>query len=999
MRPPLRSLSLAYSGRALILIGSMLMLCSPAQAQSGEAVQAGERVSDWLLRVAGPTPVPGVAHWMPERERAPQANLKARTVQALEGHARQRTQAPNTAQTAADWLAAQPVTARVPLQSSLARALQVRPTEDPVLAAGDQMRWYPGLSQVAVLGLQGTPCVLAHTPGAHAADYVTACRRLSESTTARSSEPAGGRPRVETSRVSRVWIVQPEGRVHTAGIAPWSLTEQPQPAPGAWIWAPADQAGLPESLSKDVAQILASLPPAGAEPMPRATVPASASSPSSSVGSLAGSLASPSPSPAASLSVRPSAAPRDLSLTASDWGEIGLLQTPTARMAPAGAARFNLSQTKPYTHGNVMFQPLDWLEFGFRYTDISNRIHGPGIAWGQSYKDKSIDLKLRLFEESAYVPQVAVGIRDLGGTGLFSGEYLVASKRWGAWDFSLGLGWGYLGARGNLSNPLSVLGSRWDTRPGSLVGEGGIPAVQTFFRGPTSLFGGVQYQVNSQWLIKAEVDGNDYRREPQGNTQRQSSPVNFGVVYRPTSWLDWSAGLERGNTLMLGLTVHTGPQGLQGLATPKVLAPPLPPIQAMAPQAAPAPQASTAPVQLDPARLKALQSAVQARTGWTLKRLTLQGDRARATMETDAGVHAKQRLHDLIRLLHAALPAQVRRIELSLQQRGMALTRVSIDREQWVAERTTRVPPSLQDQAVRLGPGDGAGLPSSIDLQTPAFSVGVGPSYQQILGGPDGFLLFKLGAQVDAQWRLAPGTWIAGSADLRVIDNYDRFKYTAPSELPRVRTYAREYATASRFTIPMLQAQQVWALGQGHHLSVYGGLLEPMFGGVGAEWLWRPWNGRVALGLDVNQVWQRDFEQDFGFRDYRVTTGHVSVYWDTGWHDLQAKLMVGQYLAGDVGATLDVRRQFANGVSIGAWATKTNVSSAQFGEGSFDKGIYLRVPFDVLLARATPGMANIVWNPLTRDGGARLQRRFTLDELTRQGSQGAWSIVPADSAR
>jgi hypothetical protein len=172
-----------------------------------------------------------------------------------------------------------------------------------------------------------------------------------------------------------------------------------------------------------------------------------------------------------------------------------------------------------------------------------------------------------------------------------------------------------------------------------------------------------------------------------------------------------------------------------------------------------------------------------------------------------------------------------------------------------------------------------------------------------------------------------------------------------------------------------------------------------MFGGVGAEWLWRPWNGRVALGLDVNQVWQRDFEQDFGFRDYRVTTGHVSVYWDTGWHDLQAKLMVGQYLAGDVGATLDVRRQFANGVSIGAWATKTNVSSAQFGEGSFDKGIYLRVPFDVLLARATPGMANIVWNPLTRDGGARLQRRFTLDELTRQGSLGAWSVVPADSAR
>ena len=40
------------------------------------------------------------------------------------------------------------------------------------------------------------------------------------------------------------------------------------------------------------------------------------------------------------------------------------------------------------------------------------------------------------------------------------------------------------------------------------------------------------------------------------------------------------------------------------------------------------------------------------------------------------------------------------------------------------------------------------------------------------------------------------------------------------------------------------------------------------------------------------------------------------------------------YLAGDVGATLNVERVFKNGVSMGAWATKTNVSSAQFGEGT-----------------------------------------------------------------
>ena len=144
-------------------------------------------------------------------------------------------------------------------------------------------------------------------------------------------------------------------------------------------------------------------------------------------------------------------------LTASDWGEIGLIQTPTARMAPAGTLRLHFSKVQPYTRGNVFFQPFDWLETGFRYTDVANRLYGADIAGDQSYKDKSIDVKFQLSEESHLAPALALGVRDLGGTGLFSGEYLVASKRFGNWDTSLGLGWGYLGKRGNLANPLGAI--------------------------------------------------------------------------------------------------------------------------------------------------------------------------------------------------------------------------------------------------------------------------------------------------------------------------------------------------------------------------------------------------------------------------------------------------------------------------------------------------------------------------------------------------------------
>ena len=70
-------------------------------------------------------------------------------------------------------------------------------------------------------------------------------------------------------------------------------------------------------------------------------------------------------------------------------------------MAAAGAARFNITRIAPYTHGNVMFQPIDWLEFGFRYTNLSNLLYGPSIAGTQDLKDKSIDIKVRLLDDGS----------------------------------------------------------------------------------------------------------------------------------------------------------------------------------------------------------------------------------------------------------------------------------------------------------------------------------------------------------------------------------------------------------------------------------------------------------------------------------------------------------------------------------------------------------------------------------------------------------------------
>ena len=217
----------------------------------------------------------------------------------------------------------------------------------------------------------------------------------------------------------------------------------------------------------------------------------------------------------------------------------------------------SLSRTSPYTNYNVSIQPLPWLEGSFRYTNVSNRLYGPrSLSGNQTYKDKSIDGKVRLWEESRWLPTVAVGARDIGGTGLFSSEYVVASKRAGPFDVSLGLAWGYMGAAA--TSPIRWTSSAIASAIGPRRGTGtGKFSTNSFFRGRPGFFGGVQYQSPWHWLLlKAELDGNDYKHQPQNNNQPQRWPINLGAVFRLNRYVDLTLGYERGEIATAALNLH-----------------------------------------------------------------------------------------------------------------------------------------------------------------------------------------------------------------------------------------------------------------------------------------------------------------------------------------------------------------------------------------------------------------------------------------------------------
>lgn len=932
----------AFKAQTLIALLTLTVPCV-LSAQTPKGPQENQRLSQYLLTLKpDQRNFLFATTWVTPESKLAQESLHRSLLLAVSdvpSSLQIETLSPQERKNWQGWLNREKPVGRIRLPSTDARWLEANPQSDPILKSTHRIHVPNRPAHVSLLKNDGTLCQVKFAANRPAQDYAKTCSE--------NKLPADW-----------AYVIQPDGEIQRFGISLWNQSAQDPPAPGAWIWIPARSYRWTTEFNDQLIRFLSGQ---------------GVSEPADPIKDLE------------SLKTEVHHY-KDLHVSASDWGVAGLLQTPTARFFESGHGLISFSHTSPYTWANVILTPFDWLEAGFRYVDINNRLYGSSIAGSQNLKDKSIDAKFRLVEEDRHIPQVAIGLRDLGGTGLFSGEYVVANKRFGAIDLSLGLGWGYVGARGNMSNPLGFLGDKFKTRPQSATSsQGGAFNTNTYFRGPTALFGGIQYQTTLPGLtLKFEVDGNNYQNEPQDNNQPQNSPLNLGLVYRLSSHTQLSLGYERGNKVMLGVTFGTN---LGKISTPKVNEPrPLPIAGFNGDQ----------PVvkELTQESWAQLIQTLQLQTGWSIGSIQKRNNTLRVEVLSTPTLDWAAITDRANRVLHRYASKEIVRFTYVIHERGLPIQELSIDRDEWLAKVSSFVPetirlyqPRVQDEPIDRQPVRPSVIDQAMIKNTrESFSSGLGVSYAQSLGGPDAFILFQLSAEAELEWRPMENTWVTATGKLGLIDNYDKFKYTASSKLPRVRTYIREFVTSKDATIPLFQLTHTKKLSDNWSASLYGGILEMMYAGVGGELLYRPFKGNVALGFDVNHVKQRAFEQDFSLRDYKVTTGHATVYWDTNWQDILAKVSAGRYLAADHGVTVDLSRKFANGVRIGAFATKTNVSAEDFGEGSFDKGIYVTIPFDAMMTKYSKAEANLLWRPLTRDGGAKLNRRFELYDLTRMGS-------------
>lgn len=675
------------------------------------------------------------------------------------------------------------------------------------------------------------------------------------------------------------------------------------------------------------------------------------------------------------------------------FGTSGLLEMPSAE----SAARSDISATFSYSGSggyktSFSYQLTDRLAGSFRYAvvDQYRTVTDPNVNPG-TYEtfDRSFDLEYRLTNESKYIPAIAVGLRDFLGTGRFSSEYVVASKSFGPkLIVSTGLGWGRMGTNNGFSNPLGLIDPSFNDRPafvdrefaGEGEGNGGLVSGGQFFRGDAAIFGGIEYQITTKLGFKAEYSSNSYPIETFTPAVDYKSPLNFGLTYRPTPSTELNLAYLYGSELSIGISTTLNPEkratfsGLDSAPAPLKVRP----------------QDALAATTWDQSNEPALRTSlaqILALEGVTLDSMEVGDRQARVRFSNTKYRSEAQAIGRVARMMSQIMPPSIEVFTLEVMQRGIAVSATTLQRSDLERlENTVGAADAILERASIGSAGPDTGLidgPASDDK----WQWGIGPYMALILFDASGPVKADVGLQFDGRYKLNKNLVISGSVTQSALgDRPGGAFFDNPNNYENVRTDGAYFGRDGTPNLQHLTLSHYGRVAPDIYSRVSAGYLEWMHGGVSAEVLWKPVSSRLALGAEVNYTAMRNRDMGFNFDeyDYQVATGHLSAYYDFG-NNFKGQLDVGRYLAGDWGATFALDREFQNGWRVGGYFTLTDMPFDQFGEGSFDKGIRVTIPYDYFIGSPSRKDVSTTLQSLSRDGGARLMIDGRLYETIRSG--------------
>ena len=715
-----------------------------------------------------------------------------------------------------------------------------------------------------------------------------------------------------------------------------------------------------------------------------------------------------------------------MAATPNHGGQSGYINMPSAVVETDGTFSVGYSYDSPYGQLWATANILPFLQMTGRYVSItgipafgtsdSDPEYGKGYG---RYKDKVVDGKLRLWAETEWMPSVAVGMTDLFGTELFKGQYVVATKTFGAGkNIEASLGYAH--------------------------------------RRPDGVFAGVRWTPAAlpRWSMVAEYDATDYQhdfRASETGADRRRKGASVGLEYR-WGWLALQAARSRDQfSVNAFVSIPFG----QREFIPKVYEPPY-----FVDDKNPPPLPSRAEWHRDPGHGADLVNAlvkqdyknIRVEQEGNVLSLSLTNSRisnmgravgraARTAVAfTPQGVTtlritytkldqpiATYEFFDLPKL-NDYLAGKIDRkafLEVVLLRYPEKSDVIRDDQQGWLQEFLDKPAPVVAAAPVAapapapaapalaaapagiIAPAAGApaaSAPPAVSAPPPAkvadvikddgkLAVGVGvdgdvvqiksldreanrfkiaPKVGFFFNDPSGAFRYSISAVANYDRRLGDGLYLNGAASLQLLETVSGVTQSSNSNLPHVRTDVAEYLRGGRFSLSRVLLNKYNNPAERVYTRLSAGLYEDMFRGVGGQVLYLPKDSRWAADLAVDALQQRGYKGLLDSRDYKTVTAIGSLHYRLP-HDITVTARAGRFLAKDTGVRMEFKRRFQSGIEVGAWYTHTNgndiTSPGTPSKPYQDRGIFLSVPLNSMLPMDTQSTAGFAIAPWTRDVG------------------------------
>ena len=648
----------------------------------------------------------------------------------------------------------------------------------------------------------------------------------------------------------------------------------------------------------------------------------------------------------------------------------GILQMPNARVMPDWTIRLKMGSADPWRYYGGAVGIFDRFEFHGQFTRTDTITAFPGYDYGAN-KDRSAGMRAVLIKENEFLPQISAGFYDAIGTGLFSSRYVTASKMFGSVDVTLGLGQGILAGE----------------YPRDSNGDSELFLLSDPFR-QTKVFGGVEWHINPELTLAAEYSTIDWSnmfgyRDASGNVIKQDNSqfdLNFGIKYKLTDNIHVSAAYLKGATVAGSLDIQIPLEPESPLAWKKSR--PYIPGEKIKWDAHEADNQILSTIiakEIKKLGFKDVSAACSADSLW---------------IEFTNSVHLSdaRSLGQIASTCDKVLPKRITQFYLNIKDdnsviQSLKTTRGAynsfadskLDREGFLAFSKLNLYKDenwedfKQDQTAS----------DLFDLKDDRFSFQIDPKVRTFMDNKTGFFKHKGLIRAKAGYTPWNGGQFLGELEWTLFNQYDELDFDPLEKENAVRTDLLDYESESTLRMSMLALELKVNLPMSTQGRFALGYFESAYAGFGAEVFRYFNNGLWGIGFDTQFVRKRDPDNNFLLRDdpdKLYKTAFLNLYSQIlPSQGVEAGLKIGQFLAGDRGFRIDIRRSFKY-FTLGAWYTKTDTDMFESpkNRGTDQKGVYIRFPLALFSSRDIPGHLRYIFSSFTRDPGSLVRQPGSL---------------------